>query len=66
MDTEKLEEQCVSGVPRDVRVAGVELKIVQGNLEIRKDLGKDLDVLSEFLNKQCCVRFYSGQYRVRC
>lgn len=44
-----------------VTVTGVSLRIVGGSLVVKKDLGKDLDVVCEAQNKVCCVQYYRGE-----
>ena len=63
------EEECgvgpaVSGSPREVRVSGVELRVVGGTLDVKKEVGKELEVRCEPRSKLCCVQFYRGELSV--
>ena len=55
---------AASDPPREVRVTGVELRVVGGSLDVKRELGKQLEVRCEAHSKPCCVQFYRGELAV--
>ena len=53
-----------SDSPRELRVTGVELRVVGGSLDVKREVGKELEVACEARNKLCCVQFYKGELSV--
>ena len=58
---EKEDEGGSTEPPREVRAAGVELRVVGASLTVRREVGKDLEVRSEARSKHCCIFFHSGE-----
>lgn len=44
-----------------VRATGVEVLLVGGRLNVKRELGKGLDVCCESRDKLCYVQFYRGK-----
>ena len=44
-----------------VRVAGVELRVVGGRLEVKREVGKDLELCCDTHRKTCSLSFSQGQ-----
>ena len=49
---------------QDVGAAGVELRLVGGDLSVKREVGKELEVRLESRNKLCCVQFFLGELAV--
>lgn len=52
--------------PREVRVSGVELRVVDDTLDVKRDPEKELELRSEALQMHCCVQFYRGELYNHC
>ena len=50
--------------PRDVRVTGVVLRVVGGSLDVKREVGKELEVRCGARRKLCCVQFHRGELAV--
>ena len=47
---------------REVRASGVELGVVGGRLNAKREVGKDLEVRCESRDKICSVQFRRGEF----
>lgn len=52
--------------PREVRVSGVELRMVDGTLDVKREPEKELELRCEPLQIHCCVHFYRGELSNHC
>lgn len=61
---EALADEAAVEPSQDVRVSGVELRMVGGRLNVKREMGKDLQVCCESRDKLCSVQFCRGEFAV--
>lgn len=61
MDKELELDQSTYNPPREMRVSGVELRVVGSTLNVKREAEKELELRSEAVRMHCCVQFCRGE-----